>query len=231
MKTVTRVPTPAKIIRRLKRAFQRLGAGQATATALVQRVHLFDKAYELLAMLEMLKNLRTHCRARFVLVQGHRVMFRTKGGPINSHYAHIEMSIGGFPAGEIWTDIECQSLSAVSSGISVRWPTYAAAHELDVVLVSVGVQGYPSPQHVLIAVEAKHRMYNKALLKELLGVRRETSFKSNMVSNDYAWWTSNGEIPCNPPVGLVAYCSSSNIQSYGTPSQDFWGIDMKYLPA
>ncbi|WDF73044.1 hypothetical protein [Novosphingobium sp. KACC 22771] len=110
----------------------------------------------------------------------------------------------------------------------MRSPTYGLAHELDIVLVKAGTSGRPTPEVLYIIVEAKHRTFNKALLKELLGVRRETAFKGHKAS-PFAWWSPHRPIAANPPCGLVLFCSSPSVTRYTDPA-DYWGIEMIYFP-
>jgi hypothetical protein len=109
---------------------------------------------------------------------------------------------------------------------------YGKAHELDVVLVPPGTNGFPRPADILIGVEAKHRPFNRGLLKELLGVRREMTMRVSGSHNYSAphwfiWWSN--DLPVFPPSGLVAFASSAHILRYNDPA-DFWGIHMQHLP-
>lgn len=48
------------------------------------------------------------------------------------------------------------------------------------------MSGGPTPEGIYIGIEAKHREFCKALLKKLLGARREKCYQSS--GNRFAWW-------------------------------------------
>jgi len=74
----------------------------------------------------------------------------------------------------------------------------------------------PEPKQIKISVEAKHRTLNKALLKELLGVRREMSFR-RPGKNPFAWWTSTGNLWGDPLSVRVLFCSDSSVKKISRP--------------
>jgi hypothetical protein len=96
-------------------------------------------------------------------------------------------------------------------------------------VVALRTAGRPTPEELRVGVEAKHRPFSKALLKELLGVRRETAFKSHLGQNSLAWWVPGGYLPADPPSGIVLFCMDGNVHKYADPA-DFWGIEMIHHP-
>ena len=98
-------------------------------------------------------------------------------------------------------------------------------------LVRPGTDGRPLPKEIFLGVEAKHREFSKALLKELLGLRREMTLRSQMSRyadpSWFIWWAEY--LPAEPASGLIAYCSSGSIMKYEAPAE-FWGIRMEHLP-
>lgn len=168
----------------------------------------------------------------FVLQQGTSVKFRAKGGPIQrTKWPYIKINDGGTVVGELWVDIECIAISAGHGAKSASGHLYGQCHELDIVLVFPGTDGRPLPDELFLGVEAKHREFTKALLKEILGVRREMTMRTAMAqhgpSSWFIWWASS--LPAFPPSGLVAFCSSPTINKYAAPA-NFWGIQMEHLP-
>jgi hypothetical protein len=231
VKPVTRLPTPKTVLTRLARAFRRhLGLGRGSAGALLRGARLYDKAYELSSMLEMLDRLKAHQTSlTFRLVQGRSLIFRGKGGPIQrSNWPFIRIRNGSQIVAEVWVDIECMALSYSLTGKKIQGRPYAKAHELDVVVIEPDTSEYPRPEQIYLGLEAKHRLFNKALLKELLGVRREMTFRSSLGRNRFAWWSGN-LLPADPCSGLLAFCSNANIAKYQDLA-DFWGIKMIYHP-
>lgn len=230
---VTRRPTPAAMKTKLRNAFQLyLGINSISAGELLAKATLQDKAYELSALIAVMSELKTikPCLS-FTLVCGTSVVFRAKGGPIDRNvWPYIKIFDGRSVIGEIWVDIECTAISAQCMAPLTSGHQYGRCHELDIVVVRPGTVGRPQPDEVFLAVEAKNRPYNKALLKELLGVRREMTMKQAYPVYLRPWlvWWDTG-LFANPPSGLVAFCSSSTITRYTDPA-DFWGIHMKHLP-
>ncbi|KPL66739.1 hypothetical protein SZ64_00645 [Erythrobacter sp. SG61-1L] len=230
----TRKPTTGAIKAKLEAAFKsHLGVDRLTAGQLLASATLQDKAYELhalIAVMRELKNARPFLS--FTLVHGTSVTFRAKGGPIDrTNWPYIRIDEHGSPVGELWVDIECLAISADSGAKALTGHLYGKCHELDIVLVMPETDGRPDPYEILLGVEAKDRPFTKALLKELLGVRREMTmhWKEEAYPNPYwfVWWSPS--LPAMPPSGLVAYCSSDTINKYAAPA-DFWGIKMEYLP-
>jgi len=233
VRSPTRRLTPAAIAVRLAQEFSRhLGVGRHTASSLVRSARMQDKAYELSAMLSLIGSIK-HVQPRLVfrLNGGTNIAFKTGGGPIvRGATSHIEIFDGALIVGEIWTDVECLAISAGPGAKSLRGNLYGKCHELDVVVVRPGTRDRPLPKEILIGAEAKNRPFNKQLLKQLLGVRREMMMRAprgTRCSPWFVWW--DRMLPANPASGLVAYCSSPLIDRYKDPA-DYWGIRMEHVP-
>lgn len=197
-----------------------------TATGLLGGAKLFDKAYELSCVIQTVRELRAQDPSRsFVLVGGSSLTFRNKGGPIQrGAWPYVEVRSQGNAVAELWVDIEFTALRAWEQNKSMSYPTYGLAHELDILLVKTKVSGRPTPEEIYVGVEAKHREFSKALLKELLGVRREVCYKSSG-KNRFAWWQPRGILPARPASGLVHFCSGASVSNYTDPAT-FWGLSM-----
>lgn len=232
MSAAKRKPTPSQVLAKLRKDFQvEFGLGKTSALNLLAGAKIYDKAYEFSSMIKMISLLKSHIAgSSFTLVNGSAVTFRTKGGPIQrGRWSYIEMHVRSNIRAEIWVDIECLALSGWKQNKKITKYPYGLAHELDVVLVIPGTSGRPAPHELIIGVEAKHRRFNKALLKELLGVRRETAFKSDPRPNEFAWWDPTGKLPAQPASGIVLFCSHTSVAKYNDPA-DYWGIEMIYSP-
>ena len=230
----TRAQTSDAMKRKLRVAFRRhLGIDRLTAGQLLTGTKLQDKAYELSALIEVMRKLKAYRPGlTFTLEHGTSVKFREGGGPIHrKQWPYIRIDDGPRTVGELWVDIECLALSAGPKAKSLSGHLYGKCHELDIVLVPPGTDGRPMPREILLGVEAKHRQFNKALLKELLGVRREMTLLSKPqcypARHWFVWW--DHKLPANPPSGLIAFCSSASIAKYDAPAE-FWGIKMECLP-
>ncbi len=210
--------------------------GTSAADALGRMTYV-DRVYELRCLVALVDGLRERRSSlKFTLSGGPGLTLRSKGGPIDRQTdAYVEVRDGPGPVlAEIWSNVEFWSLSHVysdgptPSGPTPSGPTYARAHELDLVLLKPKLGGRPKPAAILIGVEAKHRPYGKALLKELLGVRREMALRHAPAPNRWEWW-SDGGLPVAPTSGLIAWCSEPSIQNYNQAA-DFYGILMEHLP-
>lgn len=230
----TRSPTSSAMKAKLRDAFRHhLGVDRLTASQLLTSAKLQDKAYELAALIEVLARLKAFRPAlTFILEQGTSLVFRAKGGPIQrTQWPYIRIDDGHHVVGELWVDIECLAISAGPTAKALTGYLYGKCHELDIVLVRPGTDGRPLPEEIFLGVEAKHREFSKALLKELLGVRREMTMRQGGEHHPapywFIWWAA--ALPANPPSGLIAFCSSNTILKYQAPAA-FWGIKMEYLP-
>jgi len=232
MKAPTRTPVSVAVIRRLQKAFQNhLSVNATTAGQLLSGATMADKAYELRCLVALLNEFkRADHRISFTLQSGTEIRFRSKGGPINRRrWPCIIMQRGSHPIAEIWTNIEFEALSATNQNHTLTIPTYGDTHELDLILTRPNISdGYPKTRKLLIGVEAKHRPYNKSLLKELLGVRREMALRSRLTPHHLTWWHS-AMLPCSPPSILIAYCGYASISDYDGPS-GYFGLRMDHLP-
>lgn len=229
-----RPPTPDAVKQRLRYDFQNvLGLNRKTAEDIVAGAVLLDKAYELSAMLDMMRSIRAfRPTLTFQLRNGSAVGFQRHRGPIvRTATSHVAILENGGVVGEIWTDVECVAISAPTSAKFHLGHIFGMGHELDIVVVKPRTNGRPLPNEILLAAEAKNRSFSKELLKQILGVRREMTMRRSHRPRSprhwFAWWTPR--LPANPPSGLIAYCSYPNIANYGGPA-NYWGIHMKHLP-
>ncbi len=240
MNTSTRQITPKSVKARIRRAFaQHVGQPTGSSARVLGAMTLLDRAYELNCLVALLQRFKARVSNRtFHLIGGSSVAFRQKGGPVRrGRYPYIEVRRGNFIEAEIWTNIEFTALSAAYDPRGRRMATYPPrgdAHELDLVVLARGTpDGYPIPDWILLGVEAKCRVYDKALLKELLGVRRESAFvadprrRGNRRAHAWAWWPE--PIRADPQSALVAFCNDQTIDNYSQPGV-FYGIRMEHLP-
>jgi hypothetical protein len=109
----------------------------------------------------------------------------------------------------VWTDIEFTSLSCFRVENTAN-PSLGEYHELDIAVVDYGVYGRPTPDQIWLAAECKNTGYNKGLLKEILGIRRELSFVSDLNATRFRNWP-RAQVPATPPSCLLAYSTSSGI--------------------
>jgi hypothetical protein len=127
---------------------------------------------------------------------------------------------------ELWTDIEFLTLSY--SRLASPLPTKGSYHELDIVVVDPEIQGRPPHSAVWLGIECKNTSYQKGLLKEILGVRRELSLLTSPIRTKFSLWP-RPYAPANPPSCLVVFATDAAVLEYSYPGVVF-GIDFIHEP-
>lgn len=185
---------------------------------LVPRSLTDGKIYEAYVLAVVAGELASREGMSLRLVNGNRIQLKSSHGPINRSYPCIEAYRGGTRVGEIWTDVEYLTLSFSQSSHSM--PGKGDYHELDILMVTPGANGRPRHDQVLLGVECKNTTYNKGLLKEILGVRRELSFLQSPHSTVFSTWP-HSQVPANPPSCLLVYSTSQEVLDYASPGEIF----------
>jgi hypothetical protein len=90
-------------------------------------------------------------------------------------------------------------------------------------MVDTGLSGRPSHDRIWLGVECKNTGYNKGLLKEILGIRREMSYLHNSKSTRFRHWPRSS-VPADPSSCLLVYSTDQAVLDYQDPGQVF-GID------
>ena len=141
------------------------------------------KIYELFCLAKTLEWLRSTYRVSIRLVNGTTVNFKASPGNIDRSRSYFVISKGPKYL-ELHTDIQVETLGAsMIGGLCDR----SGYHEIDLVLIDPSVPDVGMPRHdqVLLGVECKsHAKFEKGILKQVLGIRRELSLLSQpTVSN------------------------------------------------
>ena len=219
--------TAATLKRRITEIFENLFP---TATEpeldLVPRSLTDGKMYEAYILAVLSRDLVRREGMSLRLLNGNFIQLKSGCGGINRTYPRIEAYRGGRIIGELWTDIEFLTLSFSRSARSS--PRRGHFHELDIVMVTPGVTGRPTNSQVLLGAECKNLMYEKGLLKEILGVRRELSLLQKPQRTVFNSWPRIS-VPADPASCLLVYASSEEIMEYSDPGEVF-GIDFFYEP-
>jgi hypothetical protein len=214
--------TRDQIQRKLRGIFRRhLGASSATTQGLVPQSLPAGKLYEAYVLSRVVEQLATRERYSLTLVGGTKVQLKTAGGPINRNYPRIDLWRSGSCVAELWTDIQFLTLSYCMG--SARAITKGDFHELDIVIVGAGVTGYPKFDEVWLGVECKNTGYEKGMLREILGIRRELSLLTQAQPTNFHSWPRT-TVPATPPSCLLVYSTDTNVADYSAPGMTF-GID------
>jgi hypothetical protein len=190
------------------------------------------KIYEAYVLSLVVRDLSRHEGCKLTLVNGADIQLRTSHGPIDGSYSRIKVERQHSIVGEIWTDIEFTSLSywrdpKNSSKLGAK-PPPGSRHELDIILTTSNPEHYPTPDQVLIGIECKHTPYQKRMLREILGVRRELSYLNRPQATSFLNWPRSS-VPAEPNSCLLAYSSSRLINNFTEPGTTF-GIDFIHAP-
>jgi hypothetical protein len=135
------------------------------------------KMYEAWVLAIVLERLEVQEGFTIHLIGSSKVHLKSSPGPINRRFPRFELLKNDIPLLEVWTDVEFATLShSVSQGADK--PASAHRHELDVVVVPFGTDGYPRHDAIALGVECKNTSFSKAMARAALGVRRELSLLS-----------------------------------------------------
>jgi hypothetical protein len=157
------------------------------------------KVYELYCLSRVIERLKK--RGFNLRLIGNGVAFKAKGGMIKTSDPCFEFWSPLTPTRRfrLWTDIQFWSLG--SSQLST--PTKKSGlHELDIVAVPADFVGYPQFTDLALGVECKsNASFEKWILKQALGVRREMSLLSDPRRSALSCekGVRSKKVPANPP--------------------------------
>lgn len=133
------------------------------------------KIYELFCLAKTLEWLRSTYGVHIRLIHGTTVNFKASPGNIDRSRSYFVISKGRQYL-ELHTDIQVRTLGA---SLIKGWVGKSGYHEIDLVLIDPSVPDGDMPQHdqLILGVECKsHAKFEKGIVKQVLGIRRELSF-------------------------------------------------------
>ena len=185
------------------------------------------KLYEAFVLTKVAEKLVTQERMSLTLVNTNDIALKSAPGRINRRYPRIDATRDGETVAELWTDVEFLSLSYCRQRLHTS-PTLGDYHELDILMVQPGLNDRPHPDDIQLGVECKSSGYEKKLLKEILGIRRELSVLALPTSTGFSSWP-RPTVPATPPSCLLVYSSDPVVARYSSPGATF-GIDFVHEP-
>jgi len=219
--------TRDQIRQQLQKVFKdHLGASSATTQELVPQTASAGKLYEAYVLSRVVERLVLDEGYSLRLVGGTKIQLKSAPGPINRNYPRIELWRSGNRLAELWTDVEFLSLSYSARGAVS--PTKGDFHELDILIVDAGVSGRPRHDQLWLGIECKNTGYEKGLLKEILGIRRELSLLSGPKNTQFQAWPRI-TVPADPPSCLLVFSTDVDVAEYAAPGEVF-GIDFIHSP-
>lgn len=213
----------ARITKALRRGITR---GKKQIPALIPLTLTAGKLYEAYVLGLVCQRLRFDEQCTLTLVGSTKLQLKSSPGPINAAYPRIRVTRNGVHLANIWTDIEFTSYSAAQQAKAVLG--LGEYHELDIAVVSPQAQARPLPGEVFLAVECKNTGYEKGLLRETLGLRRELSLLKNLTNSAFNVWP-RAAVPADPPSCIAVYCTDKKVLDYSDPGA-FFGIDFFHEP-
>jgi len=220
--------TRAEASARIKAILQGyMAASDSAAFDLLPRKLTAGKLYEAYALGLIARELTRQEGVDLRLVNSSYLPLKTSPGPINRAYPHVEVRRSGQRIAELWTDIEFLSLS-YSMRVPRGTPESGEYHELDIAIVDPGLSGRPAHDSVWLGAECKNTGYEKALLKEVLGIRRELSLLRQPRATRFRCWPRT-TVPAEPPSCLLVYATDPAVSCYSRPGETF-GIDFFHEP-
>lgn len=186
----------------IKDVFKRMGQARKEQ---VRDLGLDDlkqgKLYEAYVLADVIEKLVRREGLEIKFVNGTKLKLKSSPGPINTAYAHFQVYRASRHIGNLWTDVEFEAISSTQTAV----PSSANYHELDIVLCDIAVDKRPRFDEIFLGVECKSTpAVNKAMLREILGVRRELSFLQPNRPTRFKYWPSS-KVNAEPPSCLMFY--------------------------
>ena len=184
------------------------------------------KLYELFVLAELISDLVQ--RGFGIAFRGTSLRFKASPGRLKLGDSHFEVRCPGSATPDFWifVDIEFETLGSTHVTVGDR----SGRHELDIVVVC-RTSGYPRSDEIALGIECKAvANFEKGLLKEVLGVRRELSFfrspQPSMLTN--AGGTRHVDVAANPPSEFwLAFIDPKGRNYADSPSA--FGIELRHL--
>jgi hypothetical protein len=206
---------------------QHLGVTKQQAATLLPVASSAGKLYEAYILGIVARELVVQEGLKAVLRNAPRLVLKTAPGPINRQYPWVDLLRNGTVVGELWTDVDFVTLSYERAALASP-PQQCHYHELDIVVVPPGTQGRPRARDISLGIECKATDYDKSLLREILGIRRELSLLSNPLPTAFTKWP-RPSVPARPPSCVIVYSTDPAIATYAPPG-DIFGIDFVHEP-
>lgn len=213
---------------RISDAFRRLlPASDSNSQDILPKTLTAGKLYEAYVLSLVAEKLSTVEGYELRLVNSNYLTLKSAPGPINRSFPRIELRRNGGCQAEVWTDVEFLSLSCSLRTRTMK-PQRCDYHELDILIVNAGLSGRPRHDQIMLGVECKNTAYDKGLLKQILGIRREMSLLQDSKVTFFRRWPRQ-QVPADPSSCLLVYSTDPGVMQFADPGETF-GIDFIYEP-
>jgi hypothetical protein len=209
--------------KKIKSIFSKYKALAPTDTRLIRKLK-DGKLYELFVLSEIVAELkRRGCILKF---KGSSLQFKGAPGHIKLADPHFEIATPHGPPMWLFVDIEFATLGSAKSGSS----DLSGTHELDIVVVTAP-NAIPAHWEIALAVECKCvATFEKKIIKEALGVRRELSLlmPEQPTILSCAGATPYQKVPADPPSEFIlAYIDAAGDKYKASPRA--FGIELRHM--
>lgn len=183
------------------------------------------KIYELYCLAKTLEWLRSTYGVSIRLVNGNAVNFKASPGNIDRSRSYFKVAKRNKVL-ELHTDIQVQTLGASMFGGSFGKSGY---HEIDLVLIDPSVHDGDMPRNsdVVLGVECKsNAKFEKGIVKQVLGIRRELSLLSQPTLSEL----DRAFGPATHLRGHIPFVNANPASLYWLSYIDQSGDDYAYSP-
>jgi hypothetical protein len=142
-------------------------------------------------------------------------------------FSYFALTKSGERNQEAWISVEVFGLSSDISSSAKGSHFPASRHEIDVATFYELTSTQPSSDDLTFAATCKHTAFQKAYLREALGLRRETAYFDGLSHNSRADWFID-IVPAQPPVPVALFSSDPKCIRYQIPV-DSWGVYVRKL--
>lgn len=186
------------------------------------------KLYELFVLADLLSDLKSRGFALSFVGAHPTLKFKASPGQIRLADSHFEVTSPASTTVDfrIFVDIEFDTLGHSKSPATDN----SRRHELDII-VTTASNGYPAHDEIALGIECKAvSNFNKALIKEALGVRRELSLLQVPTTSTLtqAGGSPAKTVPADPPSEFYLVFIDPKGRNYAQ-SPGVFGIDLKHL--
>lgn len=184
------------------------------------------KLYELYVLAKLVANLRK--RGFKIFFKGTSLKFKASPGAIKLSDPHFTIRKPGSTTDDffIFVDIEVETLGYGIVGTA----DLSQHHEVDII-VTTATAGYPDPVEIALGVECKaYAHFEKGLVKEALGVRRELSVLTKPQQSILAVAIGSQAIKVSAKPASefwLAFTDGKGLQYKQSPSA--FGVEFKHL--
>jgi hypothetical protein len=183
------------------------------------------KLYELYVLSCLVEDLTR--RGFSLAFSGTTLKFKASPGRLKVTDPHFDVIAPGSSVADLWifVDIEFETLGSRQVPASDN----SCRHELDIVVVATRT-GYPSYDEIALGIECKAvANFEKGLIKEVLGVRRELSFFRNARPSRLTM--AGGyrvDVPADPPSEFwLAFLDAKGLNYRQSPAA--FGVDLRHI--